>query len=72
MSLSLNIALLSGQSEVLRVRSDDTVNDLRLQIQKQLGVKVSSLVASDGRLLKLDFSKRILFVLQSLGAVAGS
>lgn len=55
--LSLHVTLLSGQSTDLRVQKDDTVNELRLQIQRQLEVKVSSLVSSDGRLLKLRFSK---------------
>ena len=52
-AISLQVALLSGQSVQLQAVAEDTINDLRLQTQQQLGVKVSSLVATDGRLLSL-------------------
>lgn len=50
--ISLQVALLSGESVQLQICRDETVNELRLQTQQQLGVKVSNLVATDGRLLK--------------------
>ena len=49
--ISLQVALLSGESVELRACLADSVNALRLQTQHRLGVKVSSLVAADGRLL---------------------
>lgn len=39
----------------LQTGRDETVNELRLQTQQRLGVKVSNLVSTDGRLLTLGF-----------------
>ena len=54
--ISLQVALLSGETVQLHTCRDETVNELRLQTQQQLGVKVSNLVATDGRLLNLSFT----------------
>jgi len=59
--ISLQVALLSGESVQLQICRDETVNELRLQTQQQLGVKVSNLVATDGRLLKLSFTDFTVF-----------
>lgn len=59
--ISLQVALLSGETVQLQTCRDETVNELRLQTQRQLGVKVSNLVATDGRLLNLSFTDFTVF-----------
>ncbi|CAE6924199.1 DUSP12, partial [Symbiodinium sp. CCMP2592] len=71
MAVTIEISLLSGRRALVRARLDDTVNELRKNAERQLGLDLGVLLTEEGREL-LGFGTLLEAGLREGGRVSGT